>query len=321
MKKMLSIIAAAAMTVSLAAAGTTLVHAEEQLKVGMSWISTSDQVIAQTLKLAQEKAEKDGIELLIADAGNDPSKQMDAVENFIESDCDVIMIQALDAASMSEKAAEAMEKGIKVIAYGIGLDNCDVWYKNDNTVTGTAVGEMAAEWVNENLEGSANVCVIRFDTVEVLIERADAIKAAMEANCTGEVNFVTEIDAIDAATGMERMESALGSHPEINVVVSISDGPAIGAYEAVKADAAMNGKDESKIGIFGSDLSLVAVQYILDGGMYRGTTDVDNLVSGPKVVEIAEGLIKGEEQEAVVVMGCEKVTAANVEDYAYLLEE
>ena len=321
MKKLVTILAAAAMTASLAVAGTALVHAEDQVKFGMSFISTSDQVIAQALKLAQEKADEEGVELLIADAQNDPNNQMNAVENFIESDCDVIMIQALDAASMSAKAAEAMEKGIKVIAYGIGLDNCDVWYKNDNTVTGTAVGEMAAEWVNENLEGSANVCVIRFDTVEVLIERADAIKAAMEANCTGEVNFVAEIDAIDAASGMDKMESALAAHPDINVVVSISDGPAIGAFEALKSDVAMNGKDESKMAIFGSDLSLIALQDILDGTMYRGTTDVDNLLSGTKSVEIALNLVNGEEQEDVVVMGCTKVTAANAEEYAYLLEE
>ena len=105
MKKLVTILAAAAMTASLAVAGTALVHAEDQVKFGMSFISTSDQVIAQALKLAQEKADEEGVELLIADAQNDPNNQMNAVENFIESDCDVIMIQALDAASMSAKAA------------------------------------------------------------------------------------------------------------------------------------------------------------------------------------------------------------------------
>ncbi|MBQ8307054.1 MAG: sugar ABC transporter substrate-binding protein [Blautia sp.] len=317
MKKLTTILAATAMTITMAAAGASLAHAEDSVKIGMSFISTADAVIAQTLDLAREKAEENGAELLISDAQSDPSNQMTAVENFIESDCDVIVIQALDPASMSEKAKEAMDKGIKVIAYGIGLDNCDVWYKNDNTVTGTAIGEMAAKWVNDQLGGSANVCVIGFSMMDVLLERSEAIKAAMENTCTGEVNFVAEFDAIDAATGMSSMESALAAHPEINCVVSISDGSAIGAYEAAKA----KGYDGDDFGVFGSDLSLVAVQYILDGTTYRGTVDVDNLVSGPKTVEIALNLVNGGEQEDVVVMGCVPVTAENAEDYAYLLEQ
>ena len=315
MKKGISALVLAAIMGTALLAGTAC--AEDSVKIGMSFISTADAVIAQTLDLAREKAEENGAELLISDAQSDPSNQMTAVENFIESDCDVIVIQALDAASMSAKAKEAMDKGIKVIAYGIGLENCDVWYKNDNTVTGTAIGTMAAEWVNETLDGSANVCVIGYSMMDVLLERSDAIKAAMEETCTGEVNFVAEFDAIDASTGMTSMESALAAHPEINCVVSISDGSAIGAYEAAKS----KGYTGDDFGVFGSDLSLVAVKYILDGTTYRGTVDVDNLVSGPKTVEIALNLVEGGEQEDVVVMGCIPVTAENVEDYAYLLEE
>jgi len=317
-KKIYAMLMAGTMALSMAAAGSLNVMAEEDdIKIGMSFISTSDAVIAQTLELAREEAEDLGAEILISDAGGDASTQLDAVENFIESGCDVIVIQALDAASMSEKAADAMEKGIKVIAYGIGLENCDVWYKNDNTVTGTAIGEMAGEWINETLDGSANVCVIGYSMMEVLLERTEAIKAALEATCEGEVNFVAEFDALDAATGMSNMESALAAHPDIDVVVSISDGSAIGAYEAVKSA----GLDSDQFGVFGSDLSLVAVQYILDGTCYRGTTDVDNLLSGPKTVDIAVALMNGEQEEDVVVMGCTKVTAENADDYAYLLEK
>ena len=145
-------------------------------KIGFSLMTVSDAVMAQTIQDAEEYISSKGGELLVSDAENDATKQMDAVENFVQSGCDAIIIQAIDATSMSQEAKKAMDQGIKVVAYGIGLENCDVWYKNDNTVTGTAIGEMAADWINSQLDGSANVCIIGYSMVDVLVERADAIE-------------------------------------------------------------------------------------------------------------------------------------------------
>lgn|GEM_PF-1043518 len=283
-------------------------------KIGWTLMTTSDPVIAQTVKDAQARADELGIELWVSSADNDASKQMDAVENFIESGCNAIIIQAIDATSMSEEAKKAMDKGIKVVAYGIGLDNCDCWYKNDNTVTGTAIGTMASDWINQNLNGEANVCIIGYSMMQVLVERADAIEAALKANCKS-INVVASFDAIDSESGMSNMESVLAAHPEVNVLCSISDGPAVGAYEAVKAA----GLDNDKFGIFGSDLSLVAVDLINKGTCYRGTIDCDNIASGKTSIDIAYNLITGAQQDNVVVMGCKAVTSANISDYTYLL--
>lgn len=287
----------------------------EGWKIGFSLMTISDAVIAQTVQDAQEYIESLGGELLVSDAENDASNQLDAVENFIQSGCDAIIIQAIDATSMSEKAKEAMDQGIKVVAYGIGLENCDVWYKNDNTVTGTAIGEMAADWINSELDGTANVCVIGYSMMDVLVERADAIEAALQENCEN-VNIVASFDAIDSQTGMSNTESMLAAHPEVNVICSISDGPAVGAYEAVKA----LGRDGDDFGIFGSDLSIVALNYINEGTCYRGTIDCDNTVSGTTAIQICCDLLDGKEVEDTVVMGCTPVTADNIADYADFIE-
>ena len=153
-KKLLALVLVAAMAVSMAACGKDSSGSQEGgskgtakseggQKVGWSLMSTSDAVIAQAISDARDKADELGMELLVSDAENDATKQLNAVENFIESGCDCIVIQAIDATSMSKEAQKARDKGIKVIAYGIGLDNCDVWYKNDNTVTGTAIGKLS----------------------------------------------------------------------------------------------------------------------------------------------------------------------------------
>ena len=320
-KKLLAVVLVAAMAVSMAACGKDSSGSQEGgskdtakseggQKVGWSLMSTSDAVIAQAISDARDKADELGMELLVSDAENDATKQLNAVENFIESGCDCIVIQAIDATSMSKEAQKARDKGIKVIAYGIGLDNCDVWYKNDNTVAGTAIGKMAADWINENLDGKADVCIIGYSLMEVLVERADAIEAAIKKECP-DAEIVAEFDAIDSSTGMSSTESMLAAHPNVNVICSISDGPGVGAYEAVKSA----GLDTDKFGIFGSDLSTVALGYISAGTCYRGTTDTDNMICGSKTVEMAYDLITGEKVDEVVTMGVSPVTIENVSDY------
>lgn len=110
---------------------------------------------------------------------------------------------------------------------------------------------------------------------------------------------------------MSSTESMLAAHPNVNVICSISDGPGVGAYEAVKSA----GLDTDKFGIFGSDLSTVALGYISAGTCYRGTTDTDNMICGSKTVEMAYDLITGEKVDEVVTMGVSPVTIENVSDY------
>ncbi len=316
MKKLTALVVSCTMAIALI--GVVPVQAEEpeeQYKVGWSLMTTSDAVIAQAISDAQAEADELGIDFLVSDADNDATKQLDAVENFVESGCDAIIIQAIDTAAMSDAAEQAREQGVKVIAYGPGFDNCDVWYENDNTLTGTVIGETAANWINENLGGEAKVCLIGYSMMEVLVERADAIEAALEANCDN-VEIVATFDAVDSSTGMSDTESMLAAHPDVNVICSVSDGSAVGAYEAVKAA----GYDTDDFGIFGSDLSGVALKYIQDGTCYRGTTDCDNTVCGTVVIDIANDLLTGQEVDDVVVMGVTPVTIDNVSDYESFME-
>ena len=279
-------------------------------KIGLALMSTSDAVVAQMVTKVQTSCEALGIKVLVSDANNDASAQIDAVENFIQSKCDVIMIQAIDAEAMSTSAKTAMDAGIKVIAYGIGIDNYDVWYKNDNTITGTAIGEMAADWINQNMDGNAKVAIFEFPQVDVLIERVDAIKKVIQEQCPN-AEIVASATAMDSDSGYSATETFLAANPDLNCIVSFSDGPACGAYEAVKAA----GKDNDNFAVFGSDLSEVAVNYIAEGTCYRGTTDADNTVAGDRVAEIAAKLLNGDNVDSIVVMGCDKVVSDNVQEY------
>ena len=279
-------------------------------KVGMSFMDTSDPVIAELITRAREAFDEEGIEVLVSDAGGDSSTQIDAVENFKNSGCEVVVIQAIDTTAMSTEAEKLMADGVKVLAYGMGIDNYDLWYKTDNTEVGTAIGEMAADWINDQLGGEAKIEVIGYPMVDVLIERADAIKAVLEEQCPN-ATIVSEIAAIDSETGYSQTETVLAANPDLNCIVSISDGPACGAYEAAKA-AGMEGEN---FAVFGSDLSNVALQYIADGTSYKGSTDIDVKTGGARIAEFCINLMSDVEQDDIILMNVTKVTEENVADY------
>ena len=87
---------------------------------------------------------------------------------------------------------------------------------------GTAIGEMAADLINEELNGEAKIELIGFPMVDVLIERADAIKAVIEKECPN-AQIVSEISAIDSETGYSQTETVIAANPDLNCIVSISD--------------------------------------------------------------------------------------------------
>lgn len=284
--------------------------AAKKVKIGLTMISLSDAVIAAEIEMAKAKAAELGAELLINDANADPNAQVSAVENFIEAKCDVIIIQPVDAASISATTKKAMDAGIKVVDYCIPFENNDCFFKIDNTAVGNAIGMMAADWIKKNAGGKAKIGLIEFPMVPLLIERAEAIKATL-AKEVPDSTIVASGSGIDTEGGMKLGETFLQKDPDIQVIVGISDGPCLGAYEAVKTA----GLDNDKFAIFGSDLSPVALPLIKAGTAYRGSVDTDSLTIGNTIIETAVKIANGESVEKTIVISTTQVTADNVDKY------
>jgi ribose transport system substrate-binding protein len=280
------------------------------IKVGFSAINLADEVVARMVR-DMFAAAKDYNEILTtADCGGDPAKQINDVESMVSAGEDVIIIQALNPQGLDPVVKEAMSKGIKIVAHGIGLDNYDVWYKNDNYAVGQAIGKMAGEWINANAGGKAKVAMIEFPLVPVLVTRAQGIQDGLNATAPN-AEIVARGSGIDTDTGMKLAETFLQQDPQIQVIVSISDGPLLGAFEAAKA-AGRNNKD---FALFGSDLAPAAVADIAAGSAYRGTIDTDSKISGRKEMEIAFDLATGKPIDKVIVMGVVPVTIKNISEY------
>lgn len=262
MKKILALALAATMVLG----GSVAAFAEEKegFKIGITVGDLSNPIWAEVCGQAEKRAEELGCETDVVACNNDAVTQISQVENFIVEGVDAIIIGAADAASMDEVCKKAMDAGIVVMAYGIHLNNCTTSLTNDNPGAGKIIGEMAAEFINENYDGVAEVGLITYYENMECLQRGEAMIEALAENCPG-ATIVQECSTCVADEAMTYVENWLQSNPDMKVIMSIGDGGGIGANQAVKAAGKADG-----FGIFAVDGTIEALQLMVNGDPIRG---------------------------------------------------
>jgi ribose transport system substrate-binding protein len=237
---------------------------------------------------AAARATELGLKVQEFDSDLNVDKQISAIENFTNSGAKVIIICLFDPPSVLSALQDAAAKGVQIIQYA-GRQAADfggVTISVEDADLGKTAGEYAAQLINDELGGQANVAVLDFPDVANVVIRADAIRAAI-AQDTPNAVLVGSYKGGTTEFGLASMESALVEHPEINVVVSINDAGALGAYQALQN---ANRNDAIIVGI---DADPQAVQLIQQQTMYRGTVDTAPAVTGQMTVNAAVRLLAG----------------------------
>lgn len=335
MKKALAMILALAMVFALAACGQQAAPApaaapaesapaaaapaepaepaaESGYTIGLAMISTSDEIFTRIIQDCQKIADEKGYNLLISDANMDAATQLTAIENFITSGCDAIIVQAVDANAIHGALQKAKAAGIKIVALFIPLNDgdWDAWYHNDEHAIGYGIGKMCGEWLNENFEGKGNVGLFEYPMIPTLITRAQGIRDGLAETAPDAVITVTA-EGATAADGLDRGNAMLTSDPDLVAMCAIVDTPLLGAYQAVT----IAGKDPASFGLFGSDGDLVALAYIAEGTYYKGTQAMNTTDFGPTAMQMAIDLLDGKDVSEEFTIAI-PVTVDNVAEFA-----
>ncbi|HCQ65486.1 MAG TPA: sugar ABC transporter [Rhodobacteraceae bacterium] len=224
---------------------------------------------------AAAKAEELGIELK-AYAGKidgDNEAQVAAIETCIADGASGILITASDTAGIVPSIQKARDAGLLVIALDTPLDPidaADMTFATDNFLAGELIGQWAAAKLGD---AAADARIAMLDlgvsqpTVGVLrdqgflqgfgIELGDPKKWGDEDDPRIVGHDVT---AGNEEGGRKAMENLLITDPEINVVYTINEPAAAGAYEALKA----MGRQDDVI-VVSVDGGCPGVQNIADG--------------------------------------------------------
>ncbi len=256
-------------------------------KVGLV-LSTLNNPFFVTLKEgAEAKAKELGIELIVLDSQNDPSKDMANVEDLITKGVSLILLNPTDSDAVANAVKAANEAKIPVITLDRAANGGEVvaHVASDNI----AGGKMAADFINEKLGGKGNVIELQgIAGTSAARDRGQGFNDELKTFSGLKVVAAQPAD-FDRTKGLSVMENLLQAQPDVQAVFAHNDEMALGALQAIEA----SGK---KIIVVGFDAVDDAVAAVKDGKMAATVAQQPELI-GALGVETAAKVLKGETVE------------------------
>ncbi|MBO9097161.1 MULTISPECIES: sugar ABC transporter substrate-binding protein [unclassified Rhizobium] len=178
----------------------------------------------------------------------DSESQVAAIESCIASGAKGILITASDTKGIVSSVKKARDAGLVVIALDTPLepaDAADATFATDNLLAGKLVGE----WAKGTMGDKAKTAKVGFldltpsqPSVDVLRDQGFMIGFGIDPKDPNKIGDETDprIVGHDVTNGNEEggrkaMENLLQKDPGINVIHTINEPAAVGAYQALKA--------------------------------------------------------------------------------------
>lgn len=293
MKKIIGLLLAVTMMFALGGCNAITIDGEGELSgensgsgaVGFSVSTLNNPFFVSLSEGAKAEAEKQGVKLVVVDAGDDAAKQTNDIEDLISRNVSVLIVNPVDSDAVAPAVQNAVSKGIKVISVdrvvnGVEVD-CQI--ASDNA----AGAKMATEYLVELIgEGAKAAELEGVPGASATIDRGagfhEAADTALDVVASQTANF-------NRAEGMNVMENILQSCPEVKGVFAHNDEMALGAVEAVLA----SGKDIKIVGFDATDDAVAAVK----SGKMAATVAQKPELMGETAVQTAMKLINGETVE------------------------
>jgi len=277
------------------AAGRDYVIGMSQCNLGEPWR------VQMNHDIKEAAAKHPELKVVFKDAQNDTLRQRSAVEEFINSKVDLLIISPKEAQPLTEPVARAMDAGIPVIVLDRAVlgDKFTCFIGADNV----KIGKAAGQWIARKLGGKGKV--VELEGLMTSIPGQDRHNGFREgiAGSSIEVIFQADMKWLEPDSRKE-MESALSRFDRIDLVYAHNDPGAHGAYLAAKAA----GRDN--IIFVGVDaLPQEGVAYVQQGildATFRYPT------GGAEAIDTALKILKGETVPKKIVLGTRLFDKNNV---------
>jgi fructose transport system substrate-binding protein len=235
----------------------------DEIKLGLITKTETNPFFVKMKEGADAEAGKVGADLqsFAGKKDGDNESQVAAVESLISAGAKGLMITPSDSKAIVPALDKARQAGLLVIALDTQTeppDAADATFATDNFAAGEAIGK----WAAGKFEGKdAKIAMLDLnpDGVSVDVQRDQGFLTGFGIDVGDETKIGDESDprivGHDVTDGAEEggrtaMENLLQKDPNLNLVYTINEPAAAGAYEALKAA----GKDK--------DVTIVSV----DGG-------------------------------------------------------
>jgi fructose transport system substrate-binding protein len=262
--------------VLLGAMAGTAVLAQDAPVVGLITKTEGNPFFVKMREGAQKKAEELGLQLrtYAGEFDGDNESQIAAIESLIAAGAEGFAIVPSDSSAIVPTIQQARDAGLLVIVLDTPLDPidaADATFATDNREAGRLIGAWAKGKLGEEAE-NAKIAMLDLatnqPTVDYLRDQGFMQGFGIEVNDPNRYGDEDdpricghEMTAGSEEGGRTAMETLLQRCPDINVVYTINEPAAAGAWEALKAV----GKDDGSVLLVSIDGGCPGVQNVKEG--------------------------------------------------------
>jgi fructose transport system substrate-binding protein len=224
--------------------------AQQKTIVGLITKTNTNPFFVKMREGAEAKAKELGVELrsFAGKVDGDNQTQVEAIEGLISAGAKGILITPSDSAAIVPTIKKARDKGLLVIALDTPLEPpsaADATFATDNFKAGEYIGAWAKATLGDKAK-SAKIALLDLSknqvTVDVLRDQGFMKGFGIDIGDPKKIGDEKDprIVGHDVTQGAEEggrkaMENLLQKNPGINVVYTINEPAAAGAYQALKA--------------------------------------------------------------------------------------
>lgn len=321
-KRVLGILGLAALTLVSMIAPANRVYAkeEENLKIGLSFVSLNFPYYVRMYDTFMEEAEKNDWEVSFVDGNLDATTQLNGIQDLVNDDVDVMVISTWYIDAMEDVLQQCVDKDIPVFVIG-NTENPDNINELIQYACGTEhydAGHLGGTYMSKYLKDQGRDSI----KMATMVGSTEQMKARAQGFVDGmtdhgiSVEVLNEYDVSTREEAMASGEDALTTYPDIELFYGVSAQGALGAYDATV------GANRTEVMVFGYDGEDEELEVIDEDNNYVGTVTQAPDVEASTTVEYIKKYLDGEEFDKIVPISagiyCDEgqLTAEEVEESA-----
>jgi fructose transport system substrate-binding protein len=244
-----------------ALAPSTAQAEEKKFLIGIVELQLANPFFGKLEKSAVDTAKKHGLDVMTAEANTagDSASQIAAIENMINRGVKGITLDPANATALVPIVKKARDAGIIVVTTNTSLapmTAADATYETDNLQAGVLIGQ----WAKATMGVKApHIAMLDYDLSDKTSKaRHDGFLKGFGV-AEGDPQIAgSGLNMGNAETGQTAMENLLSAHPDINVIYTINEPAAQGAFFAIK-------KAKRDVLVTSIDGSCAGVRSVADG--------------------------------------------------------
>lgn len=272
--------------------------ARKLTQIGLDYPFTQLPLYTTLVKLSTAAAKKHDVKLLTTSDASNPDTQASNLNTWVTQKVPAIVSFPMVFEAAESIAAAALDAGLIWVTYGGTLEHQSADIQFSFRESGTLLGESAAKWANEELNGKGKIAFLVDNTIELGRERTKGMVDAFTKLAPG-VDVVAQEQAIDPDTGLSKSNALLAKHRDLNIILGITDAAAYGGFKALQQAGRKNGDKRTFVG--GQDGSAPSLLAIKQGTFYRASSALAPQDIANAIVDVPLAVAAGKADPSVQV--------------------